>query len=203
MATRRRVVGEPKARWFRRLALAFTAVLAVAAFALPGGAGAISSSDAHSTFVQWLQRQFGYTSGYATCPSAQASSGRANCTAEFSLGRTHHLTTATVTDVGGALTASSSRDRHWLRHWSKYSHDHLGDFMTPGSISVNSPAYDWSFTAAGIYYRGFKQHRSTFTVDGYDGLVTGLKTFYFFQCRVSGQLASCHNAFGDAIRYRP
>ncbi len=127
----------------------------------------------------------------------------AGCLAEFRVGRTHHLTSAVVSDGGNALMVTSSHDRHWLRRWSNYSHRRIAGFNTPGSAAVNSPAYDWAFAAAGIYAQGFQQRRTTFSVGAYDGDRSGWMRFFRFYCRVNGQLASCHNAFGDAIRYRP
>lgn len=67
---------------------------------------------------------------------------------------------------------------------------------------MNSPAFDWGFIAAGAYYYGWQKGKHFFNVDGYDGDVLGYERFYTFSCHRAASAAYCHNAFGDAIRYR-
>ncbi len=187
------------ASWRRggRLALA----IVLAALAMPATTQALTSSAADRTFHHWLVTHLGYTHGYYTCPAGQLSSSGVSCEAEFLVGATHHSVGAFVTPRGGA-TVTHPYDSHWIRRWSPYSRRVIAGFGTPGSASVNSPYFDWSFIASGIYYEGWRQHRRAFTVNGYDGKGTGLMRFFSFRCHRQNDVAYCANSFGDSIRFR-
>lgn len=114
--------------WARRCAIRLSVVLAAAILPLSISARANADALPEDTLVSWLQAQFGYTTGYVTCPVDQLSSDPYgwHCLAEFHVGHTYHLTKATVDDIDDYVIAS--HDRHWLRRWSTYSHSRIAGF---------------------------------------------------------------------------
>jgi hypothetical protein len=127
---------------------------------------------------------------------------RADCAAEFRSRQTWHFVDATARLSGGRVVIRKADGLAWTRRWSKYVRRSLPGADTPGKASVNGRAYDWRWLAAGAY-DGWKRGRRTFTVNAYDGYSTGLGRFYLFRCVVRGDVVTCRNAFGDAMRYRP
>jgi hypothetical protein len=164
--------------------------------------GAPSPTAATTAFGRWLQDTYGNVLGYWTCPLGQTNGQQISCLAEVHVGRTWHMTSANATLSGSRVTFPKNYDTSWVRHWSPYSKHYLvrgGGYTVPGLISVNGPAYDWAWLALGA--RAYWKHHRTFHLDGLDGMGKGLMRFYDFTCAVQQNMVSCHNVFGDALRY--
>jgi hypothetical protein len=127
---------------------------------------------------------------------------RADCLAEFRVGKKWHLVGASARLSGRRVVISNADDTAWIRRWSRWTHRALPGADSPGTSSVNGPAFDWRWLAGGAY-DGWRRGRKSFTVNAYDGYSTGLHRFFDFRCVVRGELVTCRNAFGDAMRYRP
>ena len=165
-------------------------------------AGPPSPATATRAFGHWIEKRYAGARGYWTCPAGQVFGRDADCWAEIRVGRRRHLVTATASVSGGRVVFSRAHDQTWVRRWSKYSRRPIAGFGTPGEASVNSPAFDWAFLAAGAYGK-WKDGRRSFRVNSHDGDGTGLGKFFIFGCAARGDLVTCRNAFGDAMRYRP
>jgi hypothetical protein len=165
-------------------------------------AGPPSPATATRAFGRWLEQRYGAPRGYWTCPPAQVVRSRAFCAAEFRVGERRHFVDATARLSGGRVVISKVDETAWVRRWSRYLRRSLPGARTPGKASVNGGGYDWPWLAAGAY-DGWKRGRASFVVNAYDGYSTGLRRFYVFRCVVRGDLVTCRNAFGDAMRYRP
>ena len=165
-------------------------------------AGPPSSAAATRAFGRWLQHRYVRPAGYWTCPRAQTVGSRADCAAEFRVGQTWHFVDATARLSAGRVVIRKADEVVWVRRWSKWTHRSLPGAETPGKASVNGRAYDWRWLAAGVY-DGWRRGRRSFTANAYDGYWLGLGRFYLFRCVVRGDLVTCRNALGDAMRYRP
>jgi hypothetical protein len=163
-----------------------------------------SPAAATRAFNGWLHDRYGNVQGYWTCPRGQTYGNEVACLSEARVGKTWHMTSANARLSGTRVVFSKPYDTTWVRHWSPYSDRYLkrgGGFTVPGRISVNGPAFDWAWIALGAH-ETWKRHRS-FHLQGLDGPWTGLERFFDFTCSVRQNLVSCHNVFGDAMRYRP
>jgi len=163
--------------------------------------GPPSPAAATRAFGHWLQKRYVAPKGYWTCPADQRFDNRADCTAEVRVGQKHHFVEATGRLSRGRVVFSRVHDEAWVRRWSRYSHRPIAGFDTPGKASVNSPAFDWAFLAQGLQRPA--ESRTSFRVNSHDGYSAGLGKFFIFRCVVRGDLATCRNAFGDAMRYKP
>lgn len=190
-----------------RVVLAFVAVLLVTASAsarsTAHASGAPSPTAAEQAFGRWLRDTYGTTAqGYWTCPAGQTYGSQIYCLAEIHVGQTLHMTSATAALSGKGVIFPKNSDTSWVRHWSAYGKHYLvrgGGYTVPGLISVNGPAYDWAWLALGA--RAYWKHHRSFHLDGYDGQGKGLMRFYDFACAVQQNVVSCHNVFGDGMRY--
>ena len=161
-----------------------------------------SPAASTAAFGRWLHDSYGNVRGYWTCPLGQTYGQEVACLAEVRVGQTWHLTSATATLSGGRVVFPKNSDQSWVRRWSPYARHYLvrgGGFTVPGIISVNSPSFDWAWLALGA--RANWKHRREFHLDGYDGQGKGLMRFFDFACSVQQNAVSCHNTFGDAMRY--
>jgi hypothetical protein len=184
---------------------ACAAVVAVLALAAPSVASAgLTSARATRAFVQWLDQRYSSTPhGYWTCPAAQIYTGtQAFCVAEVRVGSRLHWVQAAPTVTAGGIVVQYGYDRAWTRRWSRYSARPIAGFNTPGVAAVNSPAYDWAWLAAGVFY-AWTQHRTQFVAGSYDGNAAGLSVLTDFRCRVARSVIQCANALGDSMKYVP
>ena len=164
----------------------------------------LSSTTALNAFVGWIKRTYPTATGYWICPTAQISASQSACWAEIKVGRLRHFMTATATPKGGAIVLHYKYDHAWRRHFSRFTHRFARGFNQRGQASVNAPVYDWEWLTAGAYNIWVHhQSRRHFRIDAYDGNSAGLGRFVEFSCLRRGRMIACHNALGDAIRYRP
>src|SRR5918912_1766692 len=163
-------------------------------------AGPPSPAAATRAFGRWLEHRYTRPAGYWTCPRAQRVGNRADCLAEFRSWQKWHLVGASARLSGGRIVISHVHDEAWVRRWSRYVHRSLPGADSPGRSSVNGPAFDWPWLVGGVY-DGWRHGRKSFAVNAYDGYSTGLGRFFVFRCVVRGDLVTCRNAFGDAMRY--
>jgi hypothetical protein len=163
--------------------------------------GAAASTSA---FGRYLHHRYGSVTGYWTCPSAKAqafpATGSRSCLGEVAAHGERHLLLGDARFSGSRVVISV--DPHavatWTMHWWPFSRQ----FITvgpkpwaPGTISVNSPAYDWWFLARCA-------HTGKTQCVGADGLAQGFSRFYLFKCAASNGLVVCQNRLGDVMRYR-
>lgn len=154
-------------------------------------------------FGRLLHRRYGTFHGYWTCPVGQLiGTSEIGCTAEFKRGGSWFRVSAVARATRRPVTFHYMHSVSWVRSWSAYTHSIVSGFGAKGVASVNTPDEDWSFLAGGMYY-DWKKHRRNAVLDDYDGDGNGLTRFYWFNCHFGQTLVSCHNSFGDAIRYRP
>jgi len=155
-----------------------------------------------AAFLRWISSRYPTAGGYWVCPQAQISGGEGICLAEVRVGRRLHSLHAAAKVSGGKIILQYRYDTTWVRHWSRFSSRVIGGFDTPGAASVNSPAYDWAWLAAGAHY-AWQHHRTAFSVVDFDGDSLGFARLFRFECHVRGRTITCTNALGDSMRYRP
>lgn len=155
-----------------------------------------------AAFLHWISSRYPAARGYWLCPQAQIGSGQGWCLAEIKVGRRWHSLSAIPKVSGSRIVLHYESDRAWVRRWSRFSHKVISGVGTPGTASVNGPAYDWSWLAAQARY-GWVHHRRSFSAVDYDGNSAGFGHFFKFRCRTHRGLVACTNALGDSIRYRP
>lgn len=164
----------------------------------------LSSTTALQAFVGWIKRDYPRATGYWTCPRAQISAGQSACWAEIRVGKLRHSISAIATVKAGTVVLKYRYDRAWRRRFSRFSHRWVRGFNQRGRASVNAPVYDWEWLTAGAYDMWIYHHqRRHFRIDSYDGDSAGFGRFVEFSCIRHRRLIACHNALGDAIRYRP
>jgi hypothetical protein len=155
-------------------------------------------------FGRYLQHRYGSVNGYWTCPADKAqtfpATGSRSCLGEVAASGEWHQLAGDARFSGSRVIISI--DRHavtnWLRHWWRYSRRFIligPKPWAPGTISVNSPAYDWWFLARCAH----AQKRQCI---GADGLTQGFSRFFLFKCAGAGALVICKNSLGDVMRYR-
>jgi len=161
-----------------------------------------SPAAATAAFGHWLSGRYGPITGSWACPRAQLVGAKIDCLAEVRAGRTWHQTSASARLVRGRITFSSVRDVAWIRHWWPFSRRFIvrSRVDVPGVMAVNSPAYDWGFLAQEVV--GLRRGR-TARANAYDGYAAGWFTFELFTCSAGGELITCTNRLGDAMRFRP
>lgn len=189
-----------------RIAVAILGTVGVGAFcaSTPAAASArITEAQATRAFDQWLSNRYhGNAHGYRTCPAAQIFGTEAICMAEVQVGLKWHSIHAVPTLSGGRIDMKYVYDTAYVLKWSKYSSRIIGGFQTPGVASVNGPAYDWAWLAAGAYYQ-WVQHKRTFVAGSYDGNAAGFGKLEDFRCQAGGTVVRCTNALGDSMTYLP
>jgi hypothetical protein len=178
-------------------------MLLLATASAPAAAtGPPSPAAAKRAFGQWLHDRYGDVHGYWTCPRAQAFGDEASCLAEVRVGKTWHLTSADARLSGGRVVFPRHYDKRWVRRWSPYTRVHSErGFTVPGRVSVNGTGFDWAWLALGA--EDLRKRHRTFHLQGSDGHWTGFERIFDFACTVGSKVVTCHNAFGDAMRYRP
>ena len=187
--------------------LGMAASFAVVAVLCPGQSAAAvkrppSPAAAQHAFGRWLHARYRSITGYWTCPRAQIAGDTAGCLAEVRVVGIRHLVFAAARMRNGRIAFVHSETR-WVRRWSAYSRTLLrgGNRDLAGEASVNSPAFDWWWLAAGAL-GPWQRHLRSFVVSAFDGDSRGFGRFYNFSCRVGGRVLTCTNALGDAMRYR-
>lgn len=187
-----------------KLAVACAAVLciALAPAASASTTRAPSPVAATAAFGRLLHQLYGGIRGSWTCPGP-AILGRVDCIAEVHTGRLWHRVTAAATHSLGVTWIDRVSAETWTRHWSPYSRHFIlrSHEDVPGVVSVNSPAYDWGWLALQAHSLKAGQARRLGAVDGSVG--KGVSRFYVFRCSRQGELITCRNTLGDAMRYRP
>jgi hypothetical protein len=159
--------------------------------------GAAASTAA---FGRYLHHRYGPVRGHWICPTAQAFpiTGYRGCLAEVKAGRKWHHLSAGARFSGPRVVISVGAVTTWVRRWWPYSRHFIRvgpKPWAPGTISVNSPAYDWWFLARCAH--GQKRKCIAF-----DGLAQGFFRFYSFTCVGRHGLIVCTNRIGDVMRYR-
>lgn len=162
----------------------------------------LTSATELSAFLHWIASRYANARGYWTCPNAQISAGIGVCYAEIKVGPRVHFLHAAAKLQPGRVVLFAKFDTSWKRHWSRFTRRVIASTGTPGRASVNSPAYDWAWLAAGAHYR-WHQHRKVFSASAFDGGSRGLGRFFSFRCHLHGRTITCTNALGDSMRYRP
>lgn len=163
---------------------------------------ALTSATELTAFLHWISSGYPSAHGYWACPQAQIFSGQGICLAEVNVGTKRYLFSASAKLSGGKVTLLHKADQAWVRRWSRFSKRVIAGTGAPGTASVNSPYYDWSWLAAGTH-AAREDHRSSFSLSAFDGFSKGFGRLFTFRCRASGGMIRCANTLGDAIRYRP
>jgi hypothetical protein len=168
--------------------------------------GGSPSAAAAAAFGTALRHRYGNITGYWTCPAAPSSIPQRQmsiwCLAEFRIGQTWQQAAAIVYLKRGSVTVTGPRAfTRWRRHWAPFSRYFMirSEIEVPGTISVNSPSYDWGWLAGCA--RSAQDHSQS--CDAYDGDGRGLMRFYGFRCAGTRTLVTCTNKLGDSLRWRP
>ncbi len=186
----------------RKRAAAVAAALVLLG-AVPAAASArLTSASALSAFRGWISSRLPGARGYATCPQAQIFGNQGICLAEVKSAGRFHMLHAAPTLRHGRIVLLYKSDTAWSRRWSRFSQRVIAGFGTPGSASVNSPAYDWAWLASHAHY-DWRRHLRSFSVVDFDGDSSGFEHLFTFHCRAGRRTITCTNALGDSIRYRP
>jgi hypothetical protein len=179
------------------------AVLLVASAASASTPRAPAPAAARTAFGHFLRQLYGPVRGYWTCPHQDVPSAIDDCLGEVRAEGRWHQVGAEATNRQGEIDFGRVFAWTWTRHWSPYSRHFIlrsREPQVPGVISVNSNAFDWGFLAQGLGHLTDGGHATRY---GYDGAQGGWSRFYTFRCSRKGELITCRNSLGDAMRYRP
>jgi hypothetical protein len=188
--------------YLRACATTVAAGLVLVCAAPAAAGGRLTSASELSAFHRWISSRYPGAHGYSACPQAQIFRNQGICLAEVKAGRTWHMLHAAPTLKHGRIVLLYQYDTAWTRRWSRFSRSVIAGFHTPGTASVNSPAYDWAFLAQAAHF-DWRHHRTSFSIIDYDGPSSGFEHLFTFDCHVRGRTIACRNALGDAIHYRP
>ncbi len=182
------------------LAIALTLMLLSA---LPAAARVrLTPHSEAAAFLRWISARYPHHHGYWVCPQGQIFGNSGVCLAEMKVGRQFHSLHASPTIQHGHVVLLYEYDTAWTRQFSPFTKRVIAGFHTPGTASVNSPAYDWAWLAGGAHY-DWSHGQRVFSVLDYDGDSSGFDYLFTFHCRTHGPTIVCRNPLGDAIRYRP
>lgn len=180
-----------------------SAFIALAAW--PAAAHAVQPGQVQRAFDARLAARYPTARHeYSTCPTQQDLGGEVGCSAElYANGRWHLVNAIAVDDGQGGVRFSYMGASSWRRRFSRYSLRPVGHtFGAPGVASVNASVFDWEWLTSGAW-AAIKRGHHRFSVIAYDGNSGGLQRIYRFRCRFRRRVVRCHNAFGDAIHYKP
>jgi len=185
------------------LLLAFTgSVSARATMKVPSGQAATAA------FGRYLHHRYTPTRGYWTCPAARSqaypATGFRTCLGEVQKGSRWHRIWAGAHFSGHRVTIQV--DPHavttWVRHWWPYSRHFIlvGPApRAPGTISVNSDAFDWWLLAHCVDHLRAGHRRMCVDLDGN---ATGFFRLLLFKCIGHSAFVRCENSLGDVMRYQ-
>ena len=162
-----------------------------------------STNVAERAFVRWLVKHHPGFQGPSVCPSSsdvRQNNGGIICLGEIHKGERYVQVWAKAS-VGGEVVFRHVATRSWTRHWSKYSPQQV----SPGLISVNTTLspYDWRWLVLGVDYLCRQQDHRSCTASALDGQLVGYDLFFTFSCHNEGNLITCRNKLGDALRWLP
>ena len=185
-------------------AVAASATLALAASNGHTATRSVASTNpAERAFVVWLAQHHPGYEGPGVCPIsrfARETNGGIRCVAEIHKGRRYLQVWAHAT-LRPQVRFKPYPSVPWTRRWSKYSRP--PQHVSPGLISVNATHYDWRWLVLGVDYLCRQKHRASCRAPALDGQWTGYGLFFVFKCRNQGNLISCRNKLGDALRWKP
>jgi len=186
-------------------AIAASATLALAASnGHTAARSAASANVAERAFVRWLAKHHPGFQGPSVCPSsrsARAANGGIRCVAEIHKGR-RYIQVWGIASPGAKVTFKRQAAIPWTRRWSKYSRP--PQHVSPGLISVNATgSFDWRWLVLGVDYECRQKHRESCTSGALDGQWAGYGLFFTFDCHTQGNLITCRNKLGDALRWLP
>ena len=176
-----------------------TVVVGLVALALPVLVWAsVTPTSAASAVKTAIREEFGSVAHrYVKCPRQQIINGKANCVSEFRVGNIWHGRYSRV-DASGHV--KNLFQRQWVRRYRTCHGSRSERRYAPGKLRSNDGACDYPMAGDVQYALDHGQHVRLAFVHG-----TGTRfypTVFLYRCKQHGRRVTCHNALGDAFKYK-